>query len=96
MAWMPIRRLEPGSAVAEVDFPGAAPIDHPLEGAINGGPADAWMLAPDEIEQIVSAQMAFLPQEGVLYVIAFGRPLAACETQSRGVGKGARHDLVIE
>ena len=92
MAGMPVRRLESGAAVAEVDFPGAAPIDHPLQRAIDRGPADAGMLAPDEIEQIVSAQVPFLPQEGTQYLFAFGRALAACGTQARTVGKGTVHD----
>ena len=57
---MPIRRLEPGTAFAEIDLAGDAGVDHPLQRAVDRGAADAGLLAAHEIEQIVGAEVAFL------------------------------------
>ncbi len=84
MAGMPVRRLESGAAVAEVDFPGAAPIHQPLQRAIHRGPADAGVLAPDEVEQIVSAQVPFLLQESAQDLFAFRGALARGPNDQRG------------
>ena len=67
-----VRRLEPGAPFAEIDLPGDAAIDHPLERAIDRGAAHARMLAPDEIKQVVRTEVTFLFQEGPHYLFAFG------------------------
>ena len=77
MTWMMDRRFEARPAVAEIDFSGEAGVDHPLEGAINRGAADAGVLAAHEVHQIVRREVAFLPQEGVQNPVAFTRSLAS-------------------
>ena len=52
-----VRRLEARAAFAEVDLAGDAGVDHPLQRAVDGRPADARRLAADEIEQIVGADV---------------------------------------
>ena len=63
-------------------------IDHPLQRAVDGGAADAGMLAADEIEEVVRAEVTFLLQEGPQYLFAFGRAFAACGAQARKVREG--------
>ena len=65
MPGMAIGRLEPRPAFAEVDLAGDAGADHPLERAVDGRAADPGILLPDQIEQIVGAEMPLLPQEDV-------------------------------
>ena len=89
VAGMAVGRLEPRTAFAEVDLPGDAAGDHPLQRAIDRGAADARMLAADEIEEIVGAQVTFLFQEGPQNLFAFGRALAACGGEARKIGEGA-------
>jgi hypothetical protein len=63
MARMPIGRLEPGAAFAEVDLPRHAGAKHPLQGPIDRRPTDPRVLATDDVEEIVRAEMPLLPQE---------------------------------
>ena len=57
--------LEPESPFAEVHLAGNARIDHPLERAINRGTTDPVIVPPDQINEVVSTEMPFLPQEDV-------------------------------
>jgi hypothetical protein len=91
VARMAVRRLEARTPFAEVDLAGHAGADHPLQGAVHGSPPDARGLLPDEIEQIVGADMAFLAQENLEDAIALGRPLTPCWTQGREIRKGTIH-----
>ena len=63
VARVTVGRLEARAAFAEVDLARDAGADHPLQGAVDGGAADARRLAADEIEQIVGADVALLTQE---------------------------------
>jgi hypothetical protein len=67
-----VGRFEARAPFSEINLPREAAIDHPLERAIHRRTADTGMLAPDEIEKIVSAEMTFLFQEGPQYLFAFG------------------------
>jgi hypothetical protein len=86
---MTIRGLEPGTPFAEVDLAGDAGGDHPLQRAIERGTADARILAANELEQLVRAQMALLAQEDVQNLVALGRPLTARGTQRGKIGERA-------
>ena len=43
VARLPVGMLEAEAAFAEIDFAGDARVDHPLQRAVDGGAADAWM-----------------------------------------------------
>jgi hypothetical protein len=77
MAGVTVRRLESGTALPEIDLPGDAAIDHPLERAIDRGAANARMLTANEIEEVVRTQVTFLFQEGPQDLFAFGRAFTA-------------------
>ena len=62
-------------------------VDHPLQRAVDGGAADAGMLAAYEVEEIVGAEVAFLLEEVPENLVALGRSFAACRTQARDVRK---------
>ena len=66
-----------GSAFTEIDLSGDVRFDHPLERPVNGGAADARIFLPDEIAEIVRAQVAFLLQETPEDLVAFAGMLAA-------------------
>src|SRR5262249_50827636 len=93
VARMPVRRLEPRSAFAEVDLARDAGVDHPLQRPVDGGAADAAILAPHAIEEVVRAEMAFLPQEHAENAIALGRALAAGPPQGGEVGELTFHRI---
>ena len=52
-----VRRLETRTPFAEVDFARDAGVDHPLQRAVDGRAADAGVLAADEVEEVVGAEM---------------------------------------
>ena len=87
VARMAVRRLEARSAFAEIDLAGDAGVDHPLQRAVDGRAADPGLLAADEIEQIVGAEMPFLPQEDLQDAIALAGALAAGGTEAGEIGK---------
>ena len=72
-----VRVLEPETALAEVDLPGDAGVDHPLQRAIDGGAADALVFLAHQVDEIVGAQMAFLAQEDADDEVAFTGAFAA-------------------
>ena len=74
---MAVRRFESRSPFAEIDLPGDAAIDHPLERSIDRGAANARMLTANEIEEVVRTQVTFLFQEGPQDLFAFGRAFTA-------------------
>ena len=82
VARMAVGRLEPRAAFAEIDLAGDAGVDHPLQRAVDGGAADARVLAADEIEQIVGAEVTFLAQEDLEDAVALGGALAAGRAQA--------------
>jgi hypothetical protein len=78
----PIRGLEPRSSFAKVDLAGYAGANHPLQGSVHRGSANARVLAADKVAQIVGTQMALLTKEDVEDSIALARALAAGGTQT--------------
>ncbi len=89
---VPIRRLEPGTSFAEVHLARNAGVHHPLQRAVHRSATDARMLAVDEADEIVGAQMAFLLQERTENVFAFGGALAASGAKSGYIGEITVHD----
>ena len=69
--------LEAEAALAEVDLAGDAGLDHPLQRAVDGGAADARVLAADDLDEIVRADVPVLPQEDVDDEVALAGSLAA-------------------
>src|SRR5207244_13302371 len=91
VARVPVCMLVPRSAFAEIDLAGDASLDHPLESAVDGSAANAGMRTPDEIVQIVRAQVPLLAQEYIQDAIAFAGPLAARRAQAGRIGEWAVH-----
>src|SRR5436190_1167730 len=65
MPRVPVRVLEAEASLAEVDLAGDASVHHPLQRAVDGGAADPVILVPDQIDEIVRAQVAFLAEEHI-------------------------------
>ena len=74
---MPVRVLEAEAAFAEIDLAGDSRIHHPLQRAVDRGAADAAIFLADEIDEIVGAEMSFLPEERIDDEIAFAGAFAA-------------------
>src|SRR5690348_1066505 len=91
VAGLPVRMLEPEASFPEIDLPGNPGVDHPLERAVDGGPADPLILAPDDVDEVVRAEVPFLTQEDVDDLFALARALAAVRLQPAEIWKGSRH-----
>ena len=91
VARLPVRVLEPEAAFAEIDLARNPGIDHPLERAVHGCPADALILATDDVDQIVGAEVSLLAEEHVDDLLALAGALAALRLQPAEIGKGSRH-----
>ena len=89
VARVAVGRLEPRTALAEIDLAGDAGAHHPLQRAVDGGAADSRILAADEVAKIVRAQMTLLAQEDAEDAVAFAGALAAGRAQARDVRKRA-------
>ena len=85
---MAVGVLEPEPALAEIDLARDAGIDHPLQRAVDRGPADALVLTADQIDELVGAEVPFLPQEDVDDEVALAGALAACGPQLSTSGGG--------
>ena len=83
---MPVRVLEAEAALAEIDLARDAGLDHPLQRAVDGRPADAMVLALDQLDEIVGAQVSLLAEEHVDDQIALAGPLGAGGPQPIEIG----------
>ena len=94
VARLAVGMLEPEPAFAEVDLAGDAGVDHPLQRAVDGGAADALVFVPDEVDEIVGAEVPFLAEEHVDDLLPLAGALAArtasavAEIVERSVGHG--------
>ena len=88
---MAVRMLESEVALSEVHLAGDAGFKHPLKRAIHGRPADLVVFGPDQIHQVVGAQMPLLPEEHVHDEVALAGPLAARLTQRLKIGGWCFH-----
>jgi hypothetical protein len=79
--------LEAKPAFAEIDLARNARIDHPLQRPVDRRTADSLIFALDQIDEIVGAEVTFLPQEYPDDPIAFAGSLGARRAQPVEVGK---------
>jgi len=77
MPGVTVGRFEPRASLAEIDLARDARVDHPLQRTIDRGATDAGRLAPDELDELVGADMPFVTEEDGDDLIALARPLAA-------------------
>jgi hypothetical protein len=89
VAWMAIGRLEARPAFAEVDLSCHARPEHPLQRAVDGCPPNPGILLPNDVEEIVRAEMPLLTQEEAQDEVAFAGALAPCRAKARNVRKRA-------
>ena len=87
---LPVRVLEPESPLTEIDLAGDARIDHPLQRAIHRCTADAVIVATNEIDEIVGAEMPFLPQEHVDNLLPLAGALATGRFEPTEIGKSCQ------
>jgi len=97
-----VTRVEPSLQAAFVDYGGNrhgflafaeihpardAGIHHPLEGTVDRRATDAPMLAPDDVHEVVGAEVSLLTEEHLEYLFAFTGPFAAVRFQPGDVLK---------
>ena len=85
-----VRMLEAEAAFAKIDLPRDSRLDHPLQGAINRGAADALIFAADERDEVVGGEVALLPQEDVDDEVALAGPFAPGRTSALDKSGGSR------
>ena len=90
VARLPVGMLEAETAFAEVDLAGDAGVHHPLQRAVDGGAADALIFAPDEVDEVVGAEVPFLAQEHVDDLFPLAGALAARRLEPGEVLEGGR------
>ena len=93
---MPVGVLEAEAAFAEVHLARDAGVDHPLQRAVDRGPADAMIFALDEVDEIVGAQVSLLAEEHVDDQVALAGPLGAGRPKLIEVGQGCGHDRQVQ
>src|SRR5688572_33250352 len=96
VARLSVRVLKAETPLAEIHLPCDAGVDHPLQRAVDRGPADAMIVAPDEIDKVVRAQVAFLAQEDVDDLFPFARTFTPKGFETREIGQGGRHAMSDE
>jgi hypothetical protein len=96
VAGLTIRVLELETAVAKIHPPRHARVDHPLQSAVDGRPTDAGILAAHQVNQLVRAQVACLPEKDRSDGVALaGTPPARRATSFNefGWGRDWRHGI---
>ena len=86
VARMAVRVLEAEAAFAEIDLPRDPRFLHPLERAVDRGPADLLIFSADQIVQVVRREVAFLAKEDIDDEVALAGTLAAGRPQAIEVG----------
>ena len=92
---VPVGMLEAEPAFAEIHLAGDARLLHPLQGAVDGGAADAMVFALDQVDQIVGAQVSLLLEEHVDDQVALAGALGAGRPEAIEIwnGRAGGHDL---
>ena len=83
--------LEPEATLAEVNLARDARVHHPLQRAVDRGPADLLIFAAYQIDEVVGADMPFLTQEHVDDLLPLTGPFPARGFEPGQVLKGGRH-----
>ena len=87
MTRLAVRVLESEASLSEIDLAGDARVHHPLQRPVHGGAADSAVLAADQIDQVVGAEVSLLTEEHVDDVFALARALAARRLEPGEIGK---------
>ena len=93
MARVAVGRLEARPAFAKIHLARNAGADHPLERAVDGGPADARIFLANQIAEIVGAEVAFLADKEAEDAIAFAGAFAARGAQALDIWEKAIHHI---
>ena len=96
MPGMPVRRLVPRSAFAEIHLARDVGVDHPLERPVHGRAANSRFLPADDVEEIVGAEVTRLTQKYTEDAVALAGALTAGRTKAGIIGKRTGHDRVGE
>src|SRR5688572_5357321 len=91
MPRLAVRMLEPEAAFPEIDLARNSGVDHPLQRAVDGRPADSLIFAADDVDEIVGAEMAFVTKEDVDDLFALAGALAALWLQPAEIWRSSRH-----
>src|SRR6476660_10309632 len=83
--------LETEPALAEIDLASDAGVNHPLESAINRCTTDSMIFAPDDIDEVVGAEVPLLAKEHIDDLFALARAFAAVWLQPAEIRKRAVH-----
>src|SRR5262245_34030354 len=83
--------FEAESPLAEIHLSGDTRVDHPLQRAIDRRATDSMIFVPEEINEVVGAEVAFLTQEDVDDLCALARAFAAVWLQPAEIRKSAVH-----
>src|ERR671912_1608374 len=86
-----IRMLETEAPFAEIDFASDARIHHPLQRAVDGGSADALIFAPDQIDEIIGAQVSLLPEEHIHDLVTLAGTFRSRGAQPIDIRNGCGH-----
>src|SRR5688572_22736623 len=87
--------LEAEATLAEIDLAGDIGVDHPLQGAVNGRPADPLVFLADQIDEIVGAEVTFLTQEHPDDLFPLARPFAAGRLELGDIRKTGDHVVPV-
>jgi hypothetical protein len=90
VAGLSIGVFEAEPAFTEIDLARDARVHHPLQRAIHGGAADPLILVTNQVNEIIGAQVTFLPQEHVDDLFPLARALTALRLQLCEIGKDAQ------
>ena len=88
VARVAVRVLEAEAPLAEIDLARDAGVDHPLQRAVDGRPADPLIFAANQIDEIVGGEVPLLTQEDVDDEVALAGTLAPGRTQTLDKGGG--------
>ena len=93
MPGLPVGVLEPESALTKIHFAGDAGVDHPLQRAIHRCPADAMVVVPNEIDQVVGAEVSFLAEKDVDNLLPLAGALATGRFQPTEIWESCQRYL---
>src|SRR2546425_1520092 len=72
---MTVGMLDPETPFAEIALPGDPRVHHPLQRPVDGGAADPLVLPPNQIDEIVRAQVPLLAQKDVEDLLPLAGPV---------------------
>ena len=79
---MAIRMLKPKPSLTKINLSRDASLYHPLKGSIDSRSANLMIITTHDLDEIISAEMALLPQKDIDDQIALARPLPTRRTET--------------